>query len=439
MKEKSLNAIRDAAVATFSELQGVVTFSEEPYWEYKRGAAGEWQGMATSRPNIRDISRHRELFDTYGGNIEGSLKEDYPEHLKGIGTSMSWGVLPPASILSQLAYSAYERFHSFELTKQQLDELLADVAKFFDRDTVRLKICSPALNISGPVNVPPVIFPNGVTLRPISDEELNDLYGGENLFQFNVRSAPFTFPEFLFIKEIEVPKIIGNGPRVIEPNNFQEQAKKDLELCMLILGTYKDASAVGYDGIRIFPSEFTLGFAFGRSNIYPNEHTPYGRYTISPEESMLISEHAVHFMDIHPTLEMASQRLIDGLRRTKSRDAIVDAIIGLESILLAETGDERYRGEMRFRFSLNYSTLFPKDEKENAFLTARSLYDLRSTIAHGSDPGDKIKIAGNEMTLYEAAALSRALLRKTITFFLPQANKPEFMSERYWISKELGL
>ncbi|MGC1686467.1 MAG: hypothetical protein WA734_12665 [Candidatus Acidiferrales bacterium] len=170
--------------------------------------------------------------------------------------------------------------------------------------------------------------------------------------------------------------------------------------------------------------------------MYSNEHVPVGRYDLTPEEAPKIEAFARLFEGIHSTLEMASQRLVDSARRTKARDSIVDAVIGLESILLANTGD---RTELRFRFSLNYAALFPKEEREEAFYTARSLYDLRSGIAHGSSPREKVEINDKMMTLSEAATLARSVLRKTIAIFMSNSKSPDFMKEGYWVVKELGL
>jgi hypothetical protein len=157
---------------------------------------------------------------------------------------------------------------------------------------------------------------------------------------------------------------------------------------------------------------------------------PLGRYELKPEEGPQIQAHARRFENIHPTLEVASLRLVDGSRQTKSRDAIVDAVIGLESILLYGT-DRRGLG---FRFSLNYATLFPKD----AYHTARDLYNLRSTISHGTTPKGAVRIGDKEITIHEAA-LARSVLRKTIGEFMPHADNPDFLVKEYWIRKALAL
>ncbi len=193
---------------------------------------------------------------------------------------------------------------------------------------------------------------------------------------------------------------------------------------------------VGYDGIWIIPSELTLGSAIGTQHRFGNDHVPFGRYDLAPEEALKIEVHAKAFEGIHPTLEMASQRLVDSSRRTKPRDTIVDAVIGLETILLASTGD---RTELRFRFSLHYALLFAKADRKTAFFTARGLYDLRSAIAHGSQSKAEVTINGKTLTLGDAATLARSVLRKTIDIFIPNSTSPAFTKDEFWTSKELGI
>jgi hypothetical protein len=100
-----------------------------------------------------------------------------------------------------------------------------------------------------------------------------------------------------------------------------------------------------------------FGAGFGIHQLWGNQHVPFGRYDLTPDDAPKPEAYAKLFANIHPTLEMACQRLVDATRRTKPRDSIVDAVIGLESILLVEIG-EKYRGEARFRFSLNHAFLF---------------------------------------------------------------------------------
>jgi hypothetical protein len=82
----------------------------------------------------------------------------------------------------------------------------------------------------------------------------------------------------------------------------------------------------------------------------------------------------------HPSLAMAVRRALsaaDGLRDPE--DALVDAVIGLESLF--GTG----QGEVGFRLQTALAFLFGTDESSRAAIHAevRELYDARSKLVHG--------------------------------------------------------
>jgi hypothetical protein len=435
MKETSRNAIREGLAALLAELQKTPV-PQEGHWEYRRDPSGSWQGTVVPKPGTFALFPvHDDLTDQLAAKLGIVLAVDYPDHLKVVGTSMGAGVLDPRTILTGLAYESLKRYGTFSMTNDQMEELLVDVAGFFDRTTVRLRLYAPALNLHGSRAVPSIAFSGNVTLRPIADEEFTLIYGGNSIFPGHGRLL--NFPDFVFVREIEVPKVIGSydgmaGDLIWKPT------QDILDRCILALASFKDAGAVGYDGVRVTPAELTLGSAFGMGHMWGNEHVPTARYDISAEEAPRIEAYAKNFENIHSSLEMACQRLVDSARRTKPRDSVVDAVIGLESILLVDIG-EKQRGETRFRFALNYASLFSAAERKLAFNTARDLYDLRSAIAHGGSPQAKVKIDGKEMTLYEAAIRARTVLRETLSRFMPNSVKPEFLTEGYWITKALGL
>ncbi|MGH9684600.1 MAG: hypothetical protein ACRD4S_13435 [Candidatus Acidiferrales bacterium] len=431
MKVKSLEAIRSAFRAELAELKTIPKLPEEGRWEYHRRPEGGWQGDLRSKPSFFDLHRHK-IIDTLAAEVEKTLQDEYPEYLRAVGTPMVRGALQPALMLNQLAHEAYKRFDTFALTGEQIDAILVDVVRFFDRKTILLRIYAPVLNLRGARDTPPIAFPDQVILRPMTDEECTRFYGGNPIFQF--RRIPIGFPDFVFIKEIEVPKITGSFET--HDTNPLKPIWENLDLCLLALATFKDSGAIGYDGAYITSAEFSLGIVSGDHHLFGNESLPLGSYEITSNEAPEIETHASFFSCLHPALEMASQRLVDSGRRTKARDTVVDVVIGLETILLSNIDE---RTELRFRFSLNYAALFAKKEREAAFFTARDLYDLRSKIAHGASPGEKNRINGKDLTIAEAATLARSMLRKTIVMFISNARNPDFMAERYWISKELGL
>ncbi|MBR1279542.1 HEPN domain-containing protein [Bradyrhizobium sp. AUGA SZCCT0283] len=437
MKQPIREAIRKALGALFAELQQTPV-PQEGHWVYQRNQTGGWQGSFVERPGTYSlITPHEKLIEQLSNEFSPLLRADYPEYMtKLVGLpGAGGGKFQPRMILGALAHESLKRFGGWNLSTEQMDNLLDETASFFDRPTVRVRLLAPVLNVHGSTEVPTVAFGGGVIMRPITDEEVTRFYGGNPIFQSSGRM--FAFPDFVFVHELEVPEVFWTPfTPVQEP--FWKQTQEALDRGILALSSFKEGGAVGYDGVHITLAELAFGFGLGGQHYWGGDHVPVGHYELTADEAPQLEAYAKLFEEIHPTLEMACQRLVDSGRRTKPRDSIVDSIIGLESILLVEVG-ERQRGETRFRFSLNYASLFPASERKSAFYRARDLYDLRSKIAHGGEPRGKEKIDGKEMALHEIAPLARTVLRETVLKFLPKSIRPDFLAENYWLSKVLSL
>lgn len=432
MKENSLSVIRLSVKAALGWFQNSFQLPEEGHWEYKRNSTGSWNGTLVPKPNYMAIFGHTPLLEELEDKIEKALREDYPEYLKAVGTPFGVGVLQPGMVLRGIIVELYKRWGTFLVTDSQIEDVLKEVSDFFDTKKVAFTFYAPVINLHGARDIEPIAFFDEITLRPVTDEEVTRFYGGNTIFR--VGNMPVSFPDFVFIKKIEVPKIVGSFD--IEEDQIIASYQDSLNRCILALSAFKDGGAIGYDGIRIIPVRLVLGAAFGDMHHFSRESLPLSRYDISPEETLALKEYIQFFQVAHSTLQMATQRLVDAARRTKPEDAIVDSIIGLESILLYSPGDT---SELRFRFSLNYSMLFPKEGRQEAFYLARQLYDLRSKIVHGDLLQKNIKIGAKERSVFEVATLAKSILRTTIVQFLSTDGKPDFTKESYWVSKVLGV
>jgi Apea-like HEPN len=168
-------------------------------------------------------------------------------------------------------------------------------------------------------------------------------------------------------------------------------------------------------------------------------YIPFGRYELLSNEIVLLDDYANLVLKVsEPSMEMALSRLADAEIRTKPQDKIVDAVIGMEVLLLAALGKDDRKGELSFRFSLNYSMLFPSDKRPSAFKLARDLYNIRSTIAHGSSIDEMVKIDSDKITLSDAANRATEVLRIIISHFLPEQGAP-YKDNEFWKNKYFGL
>ena len=113
----------------------------------------------------------------------------------------------------------------------------------------------------------------------------------------------------------------------------------------------------------------------------------------------------------------------------------------MEALLLAGLDKDGRKGELKLRFSLNYSTLFNSpEERLRAYRVAKDLYNHRSTIAHGGEVTAKPLTLGEEkVTLSKAASRAKDALRHLIKHFLPQAKTAPYKSPQFWEKAYFGI
>lgn len=94
----------------------------------------------------------------------------------------------------------------------------------------------------------------------------------------------------------------------------------------------------------------------------------------------------------------------------------MDLAIAAEALFLGGLKDDpRYRGELRFRLSLNAALLLGRDEagRREVFRAIREAYDLRSAIVHGG--------GHDEGRAAQAAADVEARVRAALREFIDRA------------------
>lgn len=142
-----------------------------------------------------------------------------------------------------------------------------------------------------------------------------------------------------------------------------------------------------------------------------------------------LQQHVGFFSNsLDQSLELAAERLAEAEGRTRQRDRLLDAVIGLEAVLLFNT---RKEGELRYRFALNYSTLADSlEDRYSQFRLAQAVYDTRSDIAHGARV--------DEEKVRKRAHEACQMLRRVIKRFLPVAGSPPYTRPEYWTREVLG-
>jgi hypothetical protein len=429
---------REAVLTCLPVFQSLVGRYAVPHLIWRKTPTGQWHGEIERRPDLAQvfIAANAQLSDA-GKQFAEAFFLRYPEYggmvgFRG-GFSMNLGHDGSRFVASAIDF-LWQRFETFEANQTTIDFLVNEFEAFVDTPTVRLIFRSQLLNFTSRVNS--IDLPEGLRIRRMTDTEVSALHGGR-MDWLGISPSGHALHEFCIEGETEEPKAFGVSIDAEQP--VWNRAKALFDKAILCLRTFKEGR-VGYDYVYLYPVTFCpLPLpSFG----YGDTYVPFGIYALNAEECEPLAEHAKTVFDVHePSMEMACSRLADSETRMKPQDQLVDAVIGMEALLLAGLNKEDRRGELRFRFSLHYSTLFgTAEERHQAFRVARHLYDLRSTVAHGATLGDGDFPVGDErLKLPDAAKRASETLRHLVRHFLPDVKNAPYKKHEFWERAYFGL
>lgn len=441
MHEEVRDALKKTIKQALTALQPFTPQESETYLVWRRREDGAWTGAYENRPSLLSVLDKVD-WNSLAGEVREVFRRYHPEYRGFIGTAVS-GMMQLdvwfLNIFRWIIGELWQKHSTWSISNDAIHALIQEFATFIDNPTIPVTYLVPLVNFRMEGKTEPIPLPNGVTIRRLNEEEVSEIYGGRVEFLATM-PRPNLLHEFAFVGEFEEPKIVGESLESLTAGSLAySEVLKALNRTILALRTFKKGQ-IGYNTILLLPRTFCPIPLGGK--VYRSEYVPHGGYGLSAEEMQPFREHASYiFAELHPSLEMACSRLSDAEIRFQSSDRLVDAVIGLETVLLANYGKEEYRGEMRYRFSLNYSTLFDSPEdRYQAFSTAKLMYDLRSKIVHGSQvKADKVKVANKEVNLSVESEKACEMLRLTVRRFLPNASNPPYTRANYWEKAYFGL
>jgi hypothetical protein len=434
MHDEPRALFKKAIIESLPNLQPLVGKFLEYYQVWRKVSDSQWSGAFEARP---DINKMLGEVDEYIGKASAAFSDSFPVHHPEYagtvgfrGFTLNWAD-GHAHIVRSALGSLWVRYKTFELTDDQLDTIVQEFADFVDSKVIRLRYQTQLINFKMPADS--LVLPDGLMIRRLTDEEVSAFHGGPIGTLGFLRPRTLGPQEFVLEGELDEPKILGNNH--LEGDVMAPGAKVAFDKAITSLRTFKEG-CVGYDFIHFQPVTFCpIGF-FSRGE--GDKFVPSGSYVLTEAEYEPLMAHAkLIFRSSEASMEMACSRLADAENRTRPQDQIVDAVIGMEALLLA--GIEDRKSELSFRFSLNYAMLFPSDQRHYAYRVARDLYGLRSVIAHGSSLDEnRLKIAGEKVVLHEAGRRAKAALRGIIMHFLPK-KRARYKDHEFWQRAYFGL
>lgn len=406
---------------------------------WHRRGAGHWAGAWEQRPNLAALfDRGQDEFDNISQDFVATFARHYPEYdgMVGLPSFGSVRLLHERSyLLKELLTAIWHRQHSFDNRQDTIAAAVNDLSTFVDQPTVRFRFVAELINFQ--MAVKEIQLPDNLRIRKLTEEEVSEMYGGPVGRPAMLHKPPYGPYEFAIEGDYAEDKVFGDSGTAMFP--AYEDVRPRIDKIITAMRTFKDGR-VGYEWIRFRPTIFC---PLGAPTIsYGDLHVSFGGfYTVSDEELQPLRQHITRMVNCHePAMKMACSRLADAQIKHRAEDRLVDAVIGLEALLLCSTGNEGVRGELSFRFALNYAVLFDNcATRHAAFNIAKDLYSLRSLVAHGADISKENRKVGDEkMTLADAAKRACEVLRQVICVLLPLAPESAYRKFGFWMDRYLG-
>jgi hypothetical protein len=427
MHPEAISNLKTAISRSLPLMQELASRLHEPQLLWRREGNG-WRGEWVQKPNlVAVLGEARRMLAEHSLPFAESFRRHHADHagMVGVGSHGTLNLLhDPAYIVGCALGTLWQRHETFECRGEEVDAIVEEFSRFVDRAEVGIRFWAQLLNFRADADR--IELPRGLAIRRLSEQEVSRHYGGP-AWQLGMRkSRRADICEFVIEGEYQERKVLGQ----LEPPQ-DDPVRDQLNRAVLALRTFKEGP-VGYDTVHREPIGFCpspLG-----SLIYGDLYVPFGVYQLSAGETTALRRHAEKlFTRLDPSMEMACSRLSDAQVRLRPEDRLIDAVIGLEALLLAALSSEDRRGELSYRFSLHYSTLFDSPQRRHAaYKVAKDLYGLRSTIAHGNPAKrDEYRVGAEHMPLAQAATRAIEVLRQVVHHFLGVDGAP-YKQMSYW-------
>jgi hypothetical protein len=428
MEKEIKAALKQAILKSLPTLDKFSQRYQRPCFLWSKTSDGHWEGSDVLKSSLTDVfiasRKHIEEASTEFGRL---FFDKYPQYGKGklVGCSNLVNMqLNEVLILNSALGCLWERHETFNCTEENVDSILSEFEEFIDFNEIRVRFQSQLINFHMTTSVLHLV--DNLIIRKLSDKEISTFQERRGLAR-DIRITPC---EFIIEGEFDGTKTFSGNPAISESPLTDVIAK--INTTLRCLRTFKEGPVGTYwldlSFIKFCPLNMMSYWSHDR-------YVPPGSYNVEQEEIEKLSAHAGHIFALsEPAIEMACARLADAEARFRPQDQILDAVIGMEALLLAGLASDDRRSELRYRFSINYSSLFKcPEERWKAYKFAKDLYDARSKIAHGDDIGNKdIRLGEETLKLHEVGKYAKKTLRTLIQRFLPESKNAPYKKSEFW-------
>lgn len=431
MNAPTKEAFKRAIRRSLSILAALAPDHQESYLAWTKTAGGGWSGTPALRPSLRS------LFTVGSAQLQEASAEfatlffaEYPAmagtKLTGIAGMCAMQLAhDPTWLVSAAVAHLSNRHEDFDAPESEMDAVVEDLEQFAEGTSILLRFRAQLMNFSMPQSQ--LQLGPSLVIRRLTEKEISALYAGDPL--------PLPHSRILGIHEFALEGTLqghkSQTGKDLDAAAPVKIARAEVERILRALRVFKEG-IVGYEWMHFECANF-CPLVLGSYGSHDFAVRP-GVYRLSEHEASKFPAFAESLSALsEPALETACARLADAETRSRHQDQVLDAVIGMEAILLAALAREDRRSELKYRFSLNYSTLFDTpQERWTAYRLAKDLYDLRSKLAHGGGVEERIRLGEEQLTLEGAAARARGALRDLVKHFLPEASRSQFRQPLFW-------
>jgi hypothetical protein len=320
-----------------------------------------------------------------------------------VGTNVTASRIEARNILASLILAMREDKGRFRFTSKKFQNKWQELADFFGAERIAYKTVAPLPNLAIPTF--PLRLNDELVLDRLTEDEVSRCYSVGVL-----RPHPLGFPlieskDAVGIRRTTfVPKVIRQGDEPFEPTEAGYEGsfgKRPLFRDDLTIGDVLSAlrlfkrTQIRAAGLAIWIDAPLLALGI-QSRVLG--WWPYGG-------GFELSEVDVpQFLELWHLLEERDARFRFSIHRFNLAfeprllaDQIVDLVIAAEALFLSDL-DERYRGELRFRFALRAAKFIEhaRYSEHEVFRVMRQAYDARSAIVHGGSPPKETHLPDNQ-------------------------------------------
>jgi hypothetical protein len=223
-----------------------------------------------------------------------------------------------------------------------------------------------------------------------------------------------------------VPRIVGYQHRehiegiaeLVEPRETAEE----LLQCLALMS--ERGVRIAGTTVRRIDDDFSLLAELRISRSLPAPHVPdRDSFRLDPARCAELQQlwriaHNESF-PANKALALAIRRLSFAAQRERAEDRLIDILIAAEAFYLTDTGDARERGELKYRLALR-AALWSENsvagwDRRQVRDHMKRAYDLRSSVAHGSEPKRKdIKVKDRQVSLAEFVRATEQIVRSAL-------------------------